>query len=33
MSEISKVKQIENKILNIRNQNVIFDSDVAELLA
>jgi len=31
MNEITKIEQIENKILNIRCQNVILDSDVAEL--
>jgi len=31
MNEINKTEQIENKILNIRNQNVILGNDVAEL--
>jgi phage regulator Rha-like protein len=31
MSEIIKIEQIENKILHIRNQNVMLDSDIAEL--
>jgi len=31
MNEIVKLAQIENKILTIRSQNVILDSDVAEL--
>ncbi|MDR2206860.1 MAG: ORF6N domain-containing protein [Flavobacteriaceae bacterium] len=31
MSNIIKFNQVEDKILNIRNQSVILDSDVAEL--
>jgi hypothetical protein len=31
MSEIIKFKQVEEKIMTIRNQSVILDSDVAEL--
>jgi hypothetical protein len=31
MSEIINFNQVENKILMLRNQNVILDSDVAEL--
>jgi hypothetical protein len=31
MSEIINFNQVENKILILRNQNVILDSDVAEL--
>ncbi|MDR2206661.1 MAG: ORF6N domain-containing protein [Flavobacteriaceae bacterium] len=31
MSNIIKFNQVEDKILNIRNQNVLLDSDVAEL--
>jgi hypothetical protein len=31
MNDIVKFKQVEDKILTIRNQGVILDSDVAEL--
>ncbi|MDR2206662.1 MAG: ORF6N domain-containing protein [Flavobacteriaceae bacterium] len=31
MSNIIKFNQVEDKILNIRNRNVLLDSDVAEL--
>ena len=31
MSDIVKFKQVEDKIITIRNQSVILDSDVAEL--
>jgi hypothetical protein len=33
MSEVVKFNQVESKILTIREQQVILDSDVAELYA